>query len=277
MSTTNEFAISRTIRAERMGQEALDDLLQGALKYELWSRMAFHEIRQRFRRSLLGPFWLTLSMGIMVGALGLVFGAIFKQDVQQSLPYISTGLIFWGLLTSCINEGTTAFIGSESYIRNVPLPISLHIYRMLARNLIIWGFNMAIYIVVLLIFKINPGYSVFLFFPAFVLFVANLFWIVIFVSVLSTRFRDIPQVVANLLQVIFFVTPVWWSVTSLPNRPAFVSLNPLYHLMEIVRAPLLGERPNPESWLVAIALLLVGSGLAAYLYRRAYARISYWV
>ncbi len=135
----------------------MEDLWKGLERYDMWSRFAAHDIRQRFRRSVLGPFWLTLSMGIMVAALGLVFGTLFQQDVRDTLPYIATGPIFWGLLTSCISEGTTVFIGNESYIRNVPLPLSVHVYRMLTRNIIIWGFNMAIYLGVLLFFCINPG------------------------------------------------------------------------------------------------------------------------
>ena len=267
----------KIITADRLADEAIADLAEGFAKYEVWTRFAFHEIRQRFRRSVLGPFWLTLSMGIMVGALGLVFSTLFQQDVQHTLPYIATGLIFWGLLTSCITEGTTVFIGNESYLRNVPLPVSLHLYRMLARNLIIWSFNMAIYLAVLVFFRILPGWPILLFFPGFVLFVVNASWIAMASAILSTRYRDIPQVIANLVQVVFFVTPVFWSVSTLPHRPAFVLLNPFYHLLEIVRGPLLGEVPPLISWLIVIGMAVVGLAGTAYLYRRAYARIAYWV
>src|SRR5690606_26249567 len=135
-----------------------------------WIRFAFHEIRQRFRRSLLGPFWLTLSMGIMVGALGLVFSTLFQQDVAKTLPYIATGLIFWGLLTSCVNEGSAVFIGSANYIKNVPLPVSLHVYQMLARNIMIWLFNMAIYLVILIFFDVRLSWDTLWFIPGFLLF-----------------------------------------------------------------------------------------------------------
>ncbi|MFA5899218.1 MAG: ABC transporter permease [Hyphomicrobium sp.] len=267
----------RTIRADHLAREAIDDVIQGLFEYEIWSGMALHEIRQRFRRSTLGPLWLTLSMGIMVGALGVVFSTLLKQDISQTLPYIATGLIFWGLLTNCINDGTTAFIGSETYIRNVPLPISVHIYRMIARNLIIWAFNMAIYVVVLVVFQIPIGWATLLFIPGFALFLLNLTWIAFAVAVLSTRYRDIPQVIVNLVQVVFFVTPVFWSLDSLPNHPAFVALNPFYHLLEIVRAPLLGHFASPLNWAISFGSAAVGLAATAYLYRRAYARIAYWV
>ena len=113
--------------------------------------------------------------------------------------------------------------------------------------------------------------------PGFVLFIINLSWIALAVGILSTRYRDIPQVILNLVQVVFFVTPVFWSVSSLPSRPSFVVLNPFYHMLEIVRAPLLGEVPPLLSWGFAAGMALFGLIATGYLYRRAYARIAYWV
>jgi lipopolysaccharide transport system permease protein len=265
------------ITAEAVPAQAFADLLNGARLYELWSRFAFHDIRQRFQRSVLGPFWLTISMGTLVAVLGLVFSTLFHQDVAKTLPYISTGIIFWGLLTSCINEGTTVFISAESYIRNLPMPLSVHFYRMMARNLIIWVFNMAIYLVVAVYFGLMPEWNALLFIPGFILFLINAAWISLAVGVLSTRYRDIPQVIANVLQVVFFLTPIFWSPESLPNRPAFVLFNPFYHLIEIVRAPLLGEVVPLVSWGLCVGMALAGFGFTAWLYRRAHARIAYWV
>jgi ABC-type polysaccharide/polyol phosphate export permease len=270
-------ALVTRITAEAVPAQAFADLLNGARLYELWSRFAFHDIRQRFHRSVLGPFWLTISMGTMVAVLGLVFSTLFNQDVAKTLPYISTGIIFWGLLTSCINDGTTVFISAESYIRNLPMPLSVHFYRMMARNVIIWVFNMAIYLVVLIYFGLAPGWNALMFIPGFILFLINTAWISLAVGVLSTRYRDIPQVIANVLQVVFFLTPIFWSPETLPSRPAFIVLNPFYHLIEIVRAPLLGAVVPPESWGLCIGIALAGLGFTAWLYRRAHARIAYWV
>jgi ABC-type polysaccharide/polyol phosphate export permease len=265
------------ISAEAVPKQAFADLLNGARLYELWTRLAFHDIRQRFRRSVLGPFWLTLSMGIMVGTLGFVFSTLFRQDVAKTLPYIATGIIFWGLLTGCINEGTTVFISAESDIRNIPMPLSIHFYRMMARNVMIWVFNMAIYLVVVVYFELVPGWNTLMFIPGFILFLINAAWISLAVGVLSTRYRDVPQVIANVIQVIFFLTPIFWSPESLPNRPAFVVFNPFYHLIEIVRAPLLGVVVSPMSWGLCLGMAAIGFGFTAWLYRRAHARIAYWV
>lgn len=267
----------RVITADQLPEEAIADIVAGFLAYEVWTSLAFHEIRQRFRRSVLGPFWLTLSMGILVGALGLVFSTLFGQEISKTLPYIAVGLIYWNLMTTCINEGTTVFIGNESYIRNVPIPLSVHFYRMMARNVIILAFNMAIYVVILVAFRVSPGWQIFLFIPGFALFLLNAAWMGLAAGILSTRYRDIPQVIVNIVQVTFFVTPVFWSPETLSHRPAFVQLNPLYHLLELARAPLLGHGISVENWVFAIGFAAFGVAVTAYLYRRAYARIAYWV
>jgi len=265
------------ISAEETPAQALLDLWHGLKHQELWWTFAVHDIKQRFRRSTLGPFWLTLSMGIMVAALGFVFSKIFNQEISIFIPYLATGLIFWGLLTAMIHEGCTAFIACEGYIRNVPMPVSVHFYRMFARNLIIWGHNMVIYLILFFLFLREVSASYLFFVPGFALFLANLAWMGLTAGILSTRFRDIPQVVLSLLQVVFFTTPIFWSVDSLPNRPAFIDWNPFYHLIEIVRAPLLGHPPQALSWAVSVGLIAIGIPFTALLYRRAFARIPYWI
>ena len=265
------------ISAEAVPAQAIADILNGARLYDLWIRFAVHDIRQRFRRSVLGPFWLTLSMGMMVATLGFLFSTVFQQDVAKLLPFIATGLIFWGLLTNCINEGATVFILAESNIRNIPMPLSVHFYRMMARNVMVWGFNMVIYLGLVVWFELIPGWNTLLVIPGFILFLTNAAWMSLAVGVLSTRYRDVPQVIVNVIQVVFFLTPIFWSPEILPNRPAFVVLNPLYHLLEIVRAPLLGEVVSVMSWSFCIGMTAVGLGFTAWLYRRAHARIAYWV
>jgi ABC-type polysaccharide/polyol phosphate export permease len=265
------------IFAEAVPKQAFADLLNGVRLQALWTRLAFHDVRQWFRRSVLGPFWLTLSMGTMVATLGIVFSSLFQQDLAKTLPYIATGIIFWGLLTGCINEGATVFISAEAFIRNVPTPLNLHFYRMMARNVMIWGFNMAIYVVILIYFELLPGWNMLLFIPGFLLFLINVAWISLAAGVLSTRYRDIPQIIANLIQVVFFLTPIFWSPANLPTRPAFVTLNSFYHLIEIVRAPLLSVAPPWMSCVLCVGMAVAGLGFTAYLYRRAHSRIAYWV
>lgn len=267
----------RVIRADRVSRDALRDLWDGLLRYDLWTTFAVHEIRQRFRRSLLGPFWLTASMGVFVAALGLISSTLFKGDMHDLLPYIAVGVIFWGFITGCILEGANAFISREGYIRNVPLPLSVHLYQVIMRNVIILGFNMVIYVLVAIIFQLAPFWNILWLVVSAPLFLLNVTCMALVAGILSTRFRDIPPVISSVLQIVFFVTPVFWSDLTMPNRPHFVTFNPFYHLLAIVREPLLGHPPPLESMLVSIGLAIVGCAVTAWLYRRAQPRLPYWV
>jgi ABC-type polysaccharide/polyol phosphate export permease len=266
-----------TIAADRLTRQALDDLVLGLARYEVWTHFAVHDVQQRFRRSVLGPLWLTLSMAVMVGALGLVSHAFLGAGTKTSLAYIATGLVFWTLISSGFTEGATLFIGKEAYLRNVPQPISVHLYRLIASLVITSGFNLIIYVVAFFLSGLTLNWYVLAFIPGLFLLIANVAWIALSLAILSARYRDIPPIVTNLVQVMFFVTPIFWSPDALPERPAFVQFNPAFHLLEIVRGPLLGQPVPMASWAWAIALTIVGGTGTVWLYTRAYPRLAYWI
>lgn len=120
---------------------ALADLTEGLARWRLWGLLAWQDIKQRYRRSSLGPFWLTISMGVMIGTLGVLYGKLFKMAIQEYLPFLCLGLLTWTFISTSILEGCTVFIASESVIKQIKLPLSSHVYRLVWRNLIILGHN----------------------------------------------------------------------------------------------------------------------------------------
>ena len=136
----------KRLSAEQARVQAFPDLIDGLMRYEAWLYFAFNDLRIRFRRSMLGPIWITLSMAIMIGTMAFVFSTLYNQDINKTLTYIATGLIFWSLLTSCITEGSSAFIDNGNYISNVQSPLSVYLYRVIARNFLIFIFNSIIFL-----------------------------------------------------------------------------------------------------------------------------------
>lgn len=266
-----------TYDAASTGERALGDMWDGVSNYHLWLGFAWHDLRQRYRRSLLGPFWITLSTAATVAALALVYRTIFPTPLAGLLPYLATGLVTWALITSCVTEGCDTFNWSERWIRNVPMPVSVHLLRLLARHTIVWAHNMVIVISLLLIFPPADIKFVPLVVPGLVLLALNLFWIALTLGLVCARFRDITQIVFSVMQIVFFVTPIFWSVKMARDRAAFVDWNPFFHLIELVRAPLLGEAPRSLSWWTAIAMAVVGLPLSLAFYRKSRAKLSYWV
>ncbi|KAA0677112.1 ABC transporter permease [Azospirillum brasilense] len=259
-------------------ERAWEDLFEGGRRWRLWSKLGWHDIRKRYRRSVLGPFWLTLSMAVMVASLGLIYGTLFRLDLESYLPFLAIGLATWTLVASFLNEGCTSFIELEPLIKNVRIPMSLHILRALWRNLIIYAHNIVIFAVVAVVFGIWPGVGgILLAFAGLGLLLVNAGWIMLLCGMVCTRFRDVPPIVASVIQLLFFVTPVMWKPELLGERRYLMALNPLYHLIETIRAPLLGQFPGWENWAVGLLFATAGWALTFALFARFRKRIAYWL
>jgi len=257
----------------------LGDLSSALHRSTLIATLGWQDVRQRYRRSALGPFWLTISMGVMIGTIGLVFGQIFKSPMEEFLPFLAAGLILWTFISSVITEGCSSFIAAEAVIKQLPIPLSVHVFRQLWRNLIILAHNIVIFPLVMLAVGKAPSMNMFLAVPGLLLVLLNLIWLCIFLGIICTRFRDIPQIISSLLQVIFYLTPIMWLPSLLPQRAGtyMLDLNPFFHFLEIVRGPLLGQLPSMENWLVTIGIAVVGWIATILLFARYRRRIAYWL
>jgi len=258
-------------------RSATDDISLGIGYWPLWVRLGWQDVMLRYRRSMIGPFWLTISMGVMVFALGFFYGQLFRMDVDRYLPFLTVGFLVWGLITSALSEGCQTFIESEGFIRQIDLPLSMFPLRVIWRNLIIFLHNAVIYVVVVVVFDVTVDWSLLLVIPGLFLLLANAIWSTTLLGILSARFRDLPQIVASILQVAFFITPIIWMPEAIPNRPLLVEGNPFYHFIELIRAPLLGHPPTLMNWSMVLAITLGGWVGTFLFYRRFHSRIAYWV
>ncbi len=258
-------------------RKAIDDIWNGWRNRTLWSTIGLHDIKQRYRRSVIGPFWITISTGIMIGALGLLYSQIFKIDQTEYLPYLAAGLFAWGLISNIVIEGCQCFNSSEHLIKQLSAPLSIYVYRMLWSNLLTAAHNIWIFVLVAVWFKVNPGWSVLLAVPALFLILINGLWVGLLLGLLSARFRDIPMTVGSIVQVMFFMTPIMWKPDMLPQRTALLDANPFYHFVQILRAPMLGQVPAMENWAVVLLLTAIGWIVTLLCYTAYRWRITYWV
>ena len=256
---------------------AVSDVIAGAAVWRLWGRMGWNDILQRYRRSLLGPFWLTASMAVMVVSLGVLYAQLFKTSIDDFLPYLCVGLLIWNLIASFMTEGGAIFTTSESYIKQIRLPYSVYVYRSAWSKLIIFGHNFVIYFGVLIYFRIWPGTVALLAIPALLMLLVNGALVTVYIGIFSARFRDIPQLINSVVQIIFFVTPIMWKPELLGRRAYIADLNPFYHLLEMVRAPLLGHVPSLLNYLAVLLITAINLGLAGLVFTRFRSRIAYWI
>ena len=256
---------------------AFADLSEGLLRSAMWGRMGWEDIRQRYRRSVLGPFWFSLSMLVMVVSLGVLYSKILHQDLHRYLPFLTLGMLFWGLMQEMIKEGCTCFIVSETLIRQIRLPLSTHVYRSVCRQVLIFAHNLAIYVPVAILFQVRPHMATLMVLPGFALWLVNAVWVELLLGMCSARFRDVPPLVSSAVQIIFFLSPIMWHPATLGTRAGMVEYNPVYHFLELVRSPLLGEWPDPISWGAVLAITLVGWFVTFSLFARFRSRIAYWL
>ena len=256
---------------------ATSDLLASIRAWRLWSLLGWIEIRQRYARSKLGPFWLTISMGVVIGAIGLVFGALLGQNMDTYLPMLSIGMVTWTLMSTIITEGCNAYINSAQYIRQVNTPRLIYLFQAMWRNFIIFLHNFVIVLIVLGIYGVRSWETVPLFVPGLIVLLLNAVWMAMVVGLFSARFRDLPQIVAAFMQTMYFVTPIMFAASALKTHEWIITFNPFAYLIDLVRQPLLGESPGPQTWGIALGMTLAGWLFALALTGRYHKRIPYWL
>jgi lipopolysaccharide transport system permease protein len=256
---------------------SLADLKQSLASWRLWTLLGWLEIRQRYARSRVGPFWLTISMGVLIASLGVVYGTLFGQPMHDYLPFLAASLVLWGLFSQTINEGSLAYINSASYIRQMSTPKLIYMFQVVWRNLIVTAHNFVIIVGLLLIFGVRNWEILPLFIPAVLIFILNALWIAMVAGLLSARFRDLPQIISALLQVAFYVTPIIFRPNALNRFSFIVEWNPLAYLIEVVRGPLIGQMPSPLTWGITIGMAVIGWPIALLLTGRYLKRIPYWI
>lgn len=261
----------------RASERARKDILDSLVSRHIWLTLGWLDIKQRYRRSALGPWWITLSLGITVLTMGVLYAKLFKQDIHSYLPFLAIGMVFWNLVSALITESSTVFIAAEGIIKQLPMSFGIHVLRMIWRNVIIFFHNMLVVFGVLLFFGIRPGPSLLLFPLVVILVMANGYWVGILVGILGTRFRDIAQIIASVVQILFFLTPVMWTPASLTHKVWIMEYNPLYHVLAIARNSLTGGAIPYASYGVVFGMTFLGWILAFRFLVRYRSRIPYWL
>lgn len=246
----------------------------------LFFSLGFGDIRQAYRRSAIGPFWITAGMAIQIATMGLVFGLIFKTELQDYLPFLASSIILWGFISSVLNEGCLSFIAAEAVIKQIKAPLYVHFLRVVWKNLIALGHNLVILPLVFLAVLHYPSWTVLVFLPGLAILVLNLSWMTVILGLVSARYRDMPPIINSLTIVAFYITPVVWYPDLIGNNQLahlLLGLNPFYHLLQIVRLPILGGLPTPENWGLSMLLAGVGWLIAAVVLRKYRMKVPYWV
>jgi lipopolysaccharide transport system permease protein len=256
---------------------AADDVRHGLQLWRTWIKLGWNDILLQYRRSLLGPFWLSASTAVTVISIGVVYAQIFRLELFEFMPFLCVGLLVWGYISTILNEAGGLFTASESYIKQIRLPYSLYVYKFIWSKIIVFAHNFFVYFGVIIYFQSWPSAAAFVAIPGFLLLTLNGALSSLYLGMASARFRDIPQIVTSVVQIFFFVTPIMWKTELLGPKSYLALLNPFFHLIEIVRAPLLGQIPDMRSYAAVLLITLINAAIAATFFTRFRKRIAYWI
>ncbi|KQU07636.1 sugar ABC transporter permease [Rhodococcus sp. Leaf7] len=263
---------------------AVRDLRQGYAQRELWLSLGWQDIKQRYRRSVIGPFWITIATGVQAVAMGLLYSVLLDIDLKSFLPHVTVGLIIWNLISASILEGADVFVANEGLIKQLPSALSVHIYRLVWRQVLLLGHNMLIYLIMLAVFRPELHWTIVMAIPAFFLIVVNMVWVSLLFGIIATRYRDLAPILGSVVTLLFFMTPIVWTTANLQKmggaaaeRARLVEINPLFHYLDILRAPLIGEDQQAYHWYIVLAFTVVGLAVTMVAMRTFRARVPYWV
>lgn len=259
---------------------ALDDIAEGLFNWPLWYRMSVLDTRRRYRRTVLGPFWTTLSMAFMILGMGVVFSRLWKMDIQTYLPFLTASFIAWGPITSTILESASGFISAQGVLTSVRTPYSVFCVNIVFRNLIVMLHHMVIYVIVAILLTVEINGLQLFAIPALILYLVNGVWISLLVGIVCARFRDVTPFINSALQILVFISPIFWPPEQLGRRGlglVLVDANPFYHFVEILRAPLLGHLPSLLTYQVVGGITLGGWLVTLFVFSRYRRRIIYWL
>ncbi len=256
---------------------AVDDLRMGIVSWRLSHFLAWQDLRQRYRRSTLGPMWLTLSFGIQIVSMGFLSSFLFGVSVAKSLPFVCAGMLLWSLITQLINEGAGLFVSTSPYITQIKCPLTVLLLQLVWRNVLVTAHNGIIYIVIAVILVVVPSWSILLWPIGLVLVLVALSWMALVAAILSARYRDVPVMISNFLTILFWFTPLMYFPEQLGRKRFIADYNPFTHMIALVREPLLGGTPTFNDWLAVLAFALLGWIGAFLFFARFRARIVYWL
>ncbi len=257
--------------------EGFKDFQSSLKRWKLWTLLGWLEIRHRYDRSKLGPFWLTISMGVMIGTISVVYGTLFGQNLSSYLPMLAIGIVIWTLFSTIIIESSNIFISCAPYIKQIRTPRLIFIFQVIWKNIIIFLHNSVIIFVILIVTGVANFSSVLYAILGIFLLIINAGWIALFVAIISARFRDFSQIIQSGMQVLFYVTPIIFEPKMLGKYFWIAQYNPIAHFLSLIRDPLMGIHTESISWTLAILMAFFGWLLAIYFLSKYHQKIPYWI
>jgi ABC-2 type transport system permease protein len=256
---------------------ALHDFGESLRLYPLWMYQGRVEVLRRYQRTVLGPLWHTLSLAIFIGVTGIIWSAIMKVDLPRYMTFLPAGLVTWGLISAFVLEGSSMLTAAQTQILSTRTPYPMLAMSLVWRTLLIFLHQVPLCILAVLVFGQGFNWNTLQFFPGLLIACVCGIWMSLLSALLTLRFRDAQSVIASMMHIAIFATPIFWSRDLLgPELGYLADWNPLFHLVEIMRQPILGKSPETADWIISLGWMTGGMAITMLIYGRVRHRIAYW-
>ena len=253
------------------------DITESFRRVTHWTGLGWYEFAGRYHRTLIGPFWTSITVSVWILGLGFVFGNLLGDTTSDFLAYVTIGIVLWNYMSATLGGATAVFVGNEQLIVSVNNPL----FTFVLRQFVVHGLRLFFQALVLLLVlpwtKIDYGPVMLLAIPGLVLLLFTSLWVIPLLGILGARFRDLSFILNSIMRFLFFTTPVFWRAESLGRHASVAVFNPFTHFLEIVRAPMLGVAPSLHSWTVVLGITTCGAVATLLIYTRFRREIVFWL
>jgi ABC-type polysaccharide/polyol phosphate export permease len=259
--------------------DGVKDIRAGLKRWPVWWMLTWQGIKSQYRRTYLGPWWITVQQVIFVAGLSLLFGFLLKQDLKTFVPYVTIGFIAFTWMTGMISGGATSITANGAAIKTTPGPLSMFALTNFAGNTIQFGHDSIVIVAVIIIFQVHVSWTLALVPLALMLISLNGIAGGLWLGPLVARYRDVGQIVDSIVRVLFFFTPIFW-VTADVTKPQLAFLagwNPLAYLLEFLRGPLLGQTPTTTVVVGSFVFTLANCLIGIVYFSHTRDRLAYWL
>lgn len=255
---------------------AIADIKDAWSRRVLWTDMAFREFNGKYRGATFGAFWLTLTTGMTATGLGVLYGYLFGRPLAEHLPYVTCAILSWGLITGFANGGCAVFIGNANTFKEFPLPSTLFVFKLALTQMISFAYRSVILVIMLTIFAAQLRPVALLSIVGVLLLIWTGYWTSLALGVINARYRDFGQLVAAFMTFAFFLTPIFWLPDRLNEYAVYLNLNPFFHMIEVIRGPILGHDGLALHFAFVSAFAVIAPLVGMFVYGKLSHRLAYW-
>ena len=259
-------------------QSVLSDIHDGWVLRNSWFALSRQAIKVNYRRTTLGPFWISIQQIAFVLGISLLYSQLFKISPSEIVPIAAYGVILWSLITSLVLGAASNFIEQAQSIKSSTLPFAFYVFYSVSQQFLVFLHSAVVVVPLAFIFDTTPRTVCLLTVPlAIIVAILNGFSLGLWLGPLCARYRDVSVAIPALIQIALFLSPIFWSPTLLGGRDWIINYNPIAWMIETFRAPILGGDMRIDLWVRLAIFTCLNLALGITVMHRVRDKITYWI